>query len=129
MVNEKFLVRALIPYVFCIDAGATADWCVQVLGFVERDRWHNEDGVVTNVELTVGHNEVWLDGPVPDWNERLHGLSCWVGLVVHDVDAVYHHLRGRVDDLPAPRDRPFGARELTVSDPEGHQWGFITRTA
>lgn len=96
--NEKSLVRALIPYVFCVDAGATADWCVHSLGFVERDRWHNEDGIVANVELTVGDNEVWLDGPVPDWNERLHGLSCWVGLVVDDVDAVYEQLRARFDN-------------------------------
>lgn len=129
MVEHEVLVRGLIPYVFCVDAGTTADWCVHVLGFVERDRWHDEDGIVTNVELVVGDNEVWLDGPVPDWNERLHGLSWWIGLVVDDVDDVYEQLRGRVEDLSPPRDRPFGARELTVNDPEGHQWGFITRTA
>lgn len=128
MADRDIPVRGLVPYVFCADAGATADWCVRVLGFVERDRWHDEDGIVTNVELVVGENEVWLDGPVPDWAERLQGLSSWIGLVVDDVDIVYEALQTLLDDLQPPRDRPFGARELTVEDPEGHQWGFITRS-
>lgn len=127
--KREIPIRGLVPYIYCVDAGATADWCVQVLGFVERDRWHDDNGIVTNVELVVGDNEVWLDGPVRDWNVRLHGLSWWIGLVVEDVDAVYEQLRGRVEDLSPPRDRPFGVRELTLRDPEGHQWGFITRPA
>jgi uncharacterized glyoxalase superfamily protein PhnB len=120
-------VRGVVPYVFCRDAGAVADWCVSVLGFAERGRWTDDDGVVTNVELTVGDDEIWLDGPVPDWQERLGGLACWVGFLVDDVDAVHSRLAAAGHDVPAPVTRGFGVRQLTVTDPEGHEWGFVTR--
>lgn len=127
--GERLPVRGVVPYVFCVDAAATADWCVAVLGFEERGRWSNSDDVVTNVELVVGDNEVWLDGPVPNWRERLDGLGCWIGLLVDDVDVVYRDLRARGHDPGVPVDREFGIRQLSVSDPEGHQWGFFTRTS
>ena len=43
---------------FCDDSGAVADWCVEVLGFIERERWPDDDGVVRNVELAVGDSEI-----------------------------------------------------------------------
>ena len=67
---SEIKVRGVIPYVFCADAGAIADWCVEVLGFVERERWSEDDGVVRNVELIVGDSEVWLDGPVAAGRRR-----------------------------------------------------------
>ena len=121
-------VRGVIPYVFCADAGAVADWCVAVLGFAERSRWPDEEGVVRNVELVPGGgSEVWLDGPVPDWHERTGGLGSWVGVVVDDVDAVHARLVAAGHEVPEPSNRPFGVRELSVTDPEGHRWGFIQR--
>ena len=120
-------VRAVIPYVFCADAGAIADWCVQVLGLAERRRWSDDEGVVRNVELVVGGNEVWLDGPVPDWQERLSGLGSWVGFLVDDVDAVYGRITEAGASVEPPIDREFGVRQITVTDPEGHMWGFIRR--
>lgn len=120
-------VRGAVPYVFCADAGAVADWCMDVLGFHERGRWTNDDGQVSNVELTLVEAEVWLDGPVPDWDERLSGLGSWIGLMVDDVDAVYEQVRSRVAELDPPVDRAFGTRHLTVRDPEGHEWGFVQR--
>ena len=121
-------VRGLIPYVFCADAGEVADWCTATLGWSERGRWTNDDGVVTNVELDPGGGgEVWLDGPVPDWHERTGGRSSWVGVVVDDVDAVHAGLVAAGHDVPEPRTRPFGVRELSLTDPEGHGWGFIQR--
>jgi uncharacterized glyoxalase superfamily protein PhnB len=121
-------VRAVIPYVFCADAGAVADWCVAVLGFAERSRWPDEGGVVRNVELVVGSNEVWLDGPVPDWRDRLGGLSSWVGFVVDDVDSLHESLVAAGASVEPPVDREFGVRQIVVVDPEGHQWGFLQRT-
>lgn len=120
-------VKGIVPYIFCADAGAIADWCVAVLGFQERSRWTNENNVITNVELIVGDSEVWLDGPVPDWPTRLNGLSSWTGFWVDDVDAVYRNILATDHPVEAPVDREFGIRQLTVRDPEGHEWGFIRR--
>lgn len=126
--DEPVLVRSAVPYVFCADAGAISDWCQQVLGFTERGRWADDSGVVSNVEITRGNAEVWLDGPVPDWPQRLDGLGAWIGLHVDDVDAVYRELKAKGLDIEPPVDRGFGTRHLTIEDPEGHQWGFIQRT-
>lgn len=125
--KQPVQIRGVIPYVFCADAGAVADWCVDVLGFVERERWPDDDGVVRNVELIVGGGEVWLDGPVRDWKERLGGLASWTGFLVADVDVVYRSVRAAGIDLDPPRTREHGVREITVTDPEGHAWGFVQR--
>lgn len=120
-------VRGVIPYVFCADAGAIADWCVEVLGFVERERWPDDDGVIRNVELIVGDSEVWLDGPVPDWKERAGGLGSWVGFIADDVDTIYERLVSTGVELAAPRERDHSVCEISVEDPEGHTWGFVQR--
>jgi uncharacterized glyoxalase superfamily protein PhnB len=120
-------IRGVIPYVFCADPGAVADWCVDVLGFVERERWPDETGVVRNVELMVGDSEVWLDGPVPDWRDKSGGLGSWVGLLVDDVDAIHDRLVAAGVELDPPRTRDHGVREITITDPEGHGWGFVQR--
>jgi len=125
---EPFTVHGAVPYVFCADAGAVSDWCQQVLGFVERGRWTDDNGAVSNVELTLGNAEVWLDGPVLDWPQRLDGLGAWVGLQVDDLEAIHTHLGDRGVAVEPPVDRGFGTRHLTVLDPEGHLWGFIERT-
>jgi uncharacterized glyoxalase superfamily protein PhnB len=125
---EPFTVKGAVPYVYCADAGAIAAWCQQVLGFTERGRWSDDDGAVSNVELTLGGAEVWLDGPVPDWPRRLEGLGSWIGLQVDDLDTVHAHLRDLGVAAEPPIDRGFGTRHLTVVDPEGHQWGLIERT-
>ena len=126
--DQPFDVRGAVPYVFCADAGAISAWCQQVLGAVERDRWTDDDGAVSNVELTIGDAEVWLDGPVPDWSRRLEGLGSWIGLHVVDLDAIHVRLRDRGLAVEPPTDRGFGTRHLTIVDPEGHQWGLIERT-
>lgn len=120
-------VLAAVPYVFCADAGKVADWCVRVLGFEERSRWA-DGGVVHNVELVAGASEVWLDGPV-DWQAHVEGLASWVGFWVDDVDAVYERLRAvePAVEVSEPVDREFGVRMVTVTDPEGHEWGFMRR--
>ena len=120
-------MTAAVPFVYCADAGLVADWLVDVLGFEERSRWAADDGTVTNVELLAGASEVWLDGPVPDWKDKLGGLPCWVGFLVDDVDATHAEIVARGGECPPPVDREFGVRTFSVTDPEGHEWGFLRR--
>lgn len=124
---DSCVIRGAIPYVFCADAGAVADWLVEVLGFTERGRWPDEEGVVRNVELTGGTCELWLDGPVLDWRERTGGLGCWVGFLVDDVESIHDRIKAAGVELDPPRTREHGVREITVNDPEGHAWGFVQR--
>ncbi len=93
----------------------------------EERRWHDDNGVPTNIELTAGASEVWLDGPVPDWRERFAGLATWVGFLVDDIASIESDIRARGHEPPPPVDREFGVRMLTIEDPEGHQWSFVQR--
>lgn len=54
-------IDGIAVYIHCADTGAVADWCVEGLGFEERDRW-SSDGIVATSKLSVGASEVWLDG-------------------------------------------------------------------
>jgi uncharacterized glyoxalase superfamily protein PhnB len=126
--TQPFSVQGAVPYVFCADPGANSAWCQDILGFSERGRWTDDNGAVCNVELTLGNAEVWLDGPVPDWPQRLEGLGSWIGLQVNDLAAIHAQLRHLGVAVDPPEDRGFGTRHLTVVDPEGHQWGLIERT-
>jgi uncharacterized glyoxalase superfamily protein PhnB len=125
--NTRPTPTGVIPYVFCADAGATADWCVATLGCTERQRWPDTHGVVRNVELVVGTSEVWLDGPVRDWKDNTSGHGSWIGFLVDDVDAVYEALVADGIELEPPTTCAHGVREIGVTDPEGHTWGFIQR--
>lgn len=119
-------IHGVVPYVYCADAGEVADWCVRVLGLKEQGRWYSGD-TVSNVELTAGSNEVWLDGGNPDWPQQMGDLRSWVGFWVEDVDAMYEYVRARTPSVKPPIDRDFGIRMLSVADPEGHEWSFMRR--
>ena len=126
--SDRPPVTGTVPYVYCTDAGAVSDWCVEVLGFVERGRWKDDDGKVANIELEVGNgSELWLDGgAAPDWKEQ-RGVPQWCGFFVEDVDAFHRDLVARGHEVDDPVTREFGVRMLTVTDPEGHLWGFVQR--
>ena len=79
------------------------------------------------VELMVGDSEVWLDGPVPDWNDQTGGHGFWVGVLVDGVNAVHDRLVAAGVELDPPRTRDHAVKEITVTDPEGHGWGFVQR--
>lgn len=119
-------IDGIVAYIYCADAGAVADWCVEVVGFEERGRW-SSGGIVRDVELGAGTGEVWLDGGNPDWREQMRGLPPWVGLWVEDVDAVYAQIKTAGHEVSQPVDRDFGIRMLSVVDPEGHEWSFLRR--
>lgn len=114
--------RGFIPYLFVTDAGAMSDWYARVFGFVERSRWTGENGIVENVEMAAGDGELWLDGG------QARPAQQWIGVWVDDVEAMYARVREEAgQDVEPPIDRPWGVRELTVTDPEGYQWGFLRR--
>ena len=74
----------------------------------ERERWTNEAGEVTNVELVAGSSEIWLDGPVRDWPQRFDPFGCWVGILTPNIDAVHADLLARGHDVDAPADGTVG---------------------
>jgi uncharacterized glyoxalase superfamily protein PhnB len=111
----------LVPYLFYDDAAAMLEWYSRVFGWVEKGRWE-ESGKVRNAEMQVGDGDLWLDGGGA-------GQAMWIGVWVNDLDAMYDRVRAAGLEIDPPEVKPYGVRMLTVPDPAGYQWGFMTRTA
>lgn len=117
--------RGLAPYLFYEDAEAALEWLSRVLGFTERARYVDEEGVVREAEMTAGEAEIHMAGMGPGHWDR-SGVSGPIGqlviVYVDDVDA--HHARAIAAgaEAPAPEDKPYAARVYTVQDPGGNTW-------
>jgi len=54
----------------------------------------------------------------------------YVHVTVDDVDAHYDRAKGSgARIVEAPHDMPFGERQYTAEDPEGHRWSFSQHVA
>lgn len=100
------------------DAGVTARWWVEVMGFEiagEPEGW---------VFVRSGKVTIML-GSCPDAiHPRDLGDHQYFGyLEVADVDAWFEAVSGRgADILFPPADRPWGMREFAVRTPDGHRF-------
>ena len=108
-------------YVLAVqDLERNAQWFRDVLGF--KILW--EDGQDWrlaqrgNVRLMIGH--------CPDDKRAAEiGSHSWFGYVeVDDVDTLHREFSERGAPCTAPRDQPYGMREILVTAPEGHRIMF-----
>ena len=128
----------IVPMLSYEDAGAAADWLVRAFGFRERMLLTDESGVVTHCELELGQGVVMLASPTPAYEApRRHAATCttarkWLE-VPHIIDGVHvfvtdveaHFRRAEAAGariLSGLEDQPYGDRNHTVEDLEGHRW-------
>jgi len=125
----------LVPYLFYTDIESMIDWYTRVFGFVELERWRQDDGKIHNAEMRVGDTELWMDA-TDDGRHHLtdpkgNPFSLWVGVWLDtpdDVDAMHAHVvHEGVQPEQDPHDRPYGVHTFNVRDPEGYLWGFMCR--
>ena len=126
-----------VPMLAYEDVAAAVEWLGEALGFVERERYAEADGRVTQAILELDGAVVMLGWPGPEYRSPLnHALECeqarkWTrvpyvidGALVYvdDVDAAYDRARaaGAVI-LSRPEDQPHG-RVCRIQDLEGHRW-------
>ncbi len=119
--------RGVAPYLYYEDAGQALEWLAQVLGFRERVRYVDPDGVVQEAEMTVGDTTIHMSGAGTGYWER-NGTTGPLGhfVIVHVDDIDWHHARATAAGAHAdpPEDKPYGARVYNVTDPGGHTWSF-----
>ena len=109
------------------DLGAALRWLADAFGLREHLRWTDEDGVVRHGEMRVDGAYVELSMASDERpNPRTLGRSSHALVVlVDDVDAHCERARARGATIVAePEDKPWGLRQYTASDPEGHLWEF-----
>ena len=113
------------------NAPAMIDWFVEVLGFERHAVYEGPGGSIAHAELTLGGGMIMLGSTKDDEYGRgfkspdaLGGVETRSAyIVVDDADAAYQ----RAVDAGATVvrhlcDTPYGSREFSLKDPEGHSW-------
>lgn len=109
----------LFPFMSFADADAAIEWLGRAFGFDERSVYRDDDGVVHHAELSLGPGTIMLG----QGNAAEQGVYVWV----EDADA--HYARAKAAGAEIVReieDTPYGSREYTARDPDGHVWSFGT---
>lgn len=122
--------QTIFPALRYRDAPAAIDWLTRAFG-CERLMVHpGPDGTIAHAELALGDGVIMLGSAKPDAfggrspreiGEVSQSLYVWVP----DVDA--HHARAAAaaaEVIRPPEDTPYGSREYSCRDLEGHVWSF-----
>jgi len=128
--NQSAPNATVVPVLVYEDAGRAVEWLCAAFGFHERLR-ADRDGIVMHAQLVIGDGAIMLGRKGAEFTPPRRGeVSQYVLVTVDDVDA--HCGRARqhgariVKDLA---DMPFGVRQYTAEDPEGHRWTFSQNVA
>ncbi len=118
---ESLRLRAIEPSLTVDDLERSIRFYTDVLGFFVAERW-TEGAVLRGVMLKAGACQLALTQD--DWSKGRHrqkgqGLRLWCK-TAQDIDALARRIvaeGGRPTD--GPTDQSWGARSLTVMDPDG----------
>jgi predicted enzyme related to lactoylglutathione lyase len=113
----------MVPRVIYKDVAKAIDWLRGAFGFVERLRTPPEpDGTIHHAQLAVGEGSVILTGqPVHRPDEFMEALMAPVANVDEHCERA-QRFGARI--LSQPDTKPFGERQYSAEDPEGHCWVF-----
>jgi uncharacterized glyoxalase superfamily protein PhnB len=117
------------------NAPAAIDWLCQVFGFQRKAVYEGENGTILHAELTLGNGMIMLGSGKDDESRRSFKSPDELGgietrslyIVVPDADAVHARAVAAGANITTPlHDTPYGSRDFTVKDPEGHTWNVGT---
>jgi lactoylglutathione lyase len=118
---EALRLRSAMPSYTVNDLERSIAFYRDVLGFFVKERWE-EKGRLTGVEIVAGAVSLGLSqDDFSKGRDRAKGVGhrLWC-TTAQDVDALADRIRrsgGRLDQ--GPIDAPWGARMLTITDPDG----------
>lgn len=125
---------AVIPTMLYHDAPAAIEWPCDTFGFVKHAVHKGEDGIVVHAELTLGNGMIMLGTARAtefcEWQKTPRELgggtqSCYI--IVTDPDALHDRaVKGGAEIVIPLTDQPYGSRDFSCRDPEGHLWNFGT---
>lgn len=125
---DKIGVPNIFPALKYKDAPAAIDWLGKAFGFEKKFVVPGENNTVMHAELRNGAGMIMMGSaskpdPTNPWSNEPFGIY----VQVKDIDA--HHARARAAGAEIVRplaDTPYGAREYSVRDCDGHLWSFGT---
>ena len=124
----------IMPTMRYKDAPAAIEWLCQVLGFTRHAIYAQPDGSIGHAELTLGSGMIMLGSEKNDEYGRGFKSPAEMGaetrsayVIVPDADAVFRRAQSSGASIVRPlQDTPYGSREFTIKDPEGHSWSVGT---
>lgn len=130
MVNQSAPGSTVVPLLIYQDVGKAVEFLCGAFGFSERLR-AERGGVVGHAQLVVAEGAIMLGRQAGEYRAPRPGeVHQYVVVHVEDVDRHFEHAKrfgARIVDTP--NDQPFGERQYTVDDPEGHRWTFSQHVA
>jgi len=118
----------IVPCLIYRDVAKAIAWLCEAFGFTERLRTPPEpDGTIHHAQLAIGEGSVILTGQRA---ARPHEFIETVMVRVRNIDA--HCQRARqfgARILSPPDTKPFGERQYSAEDLEGHRWAFTESVA
>ncbi len=104
------------------------DWLERAFGFRRTEVHEGPDGTIVHAELRLGAGGVAISSAGPEvadnpWTHVRTGLY----VCTSTPDPFYERaMHARAEIVQPIRDLPYGSREFSVRDPEGHLWSFGT---
>ena len=117
--------RPVVPILEVSSVRASIAFYVEHLGFAEKWTWSSGPGFEESSEPEFACVE--CDEAVLFLTVHGAGNECSLFIelpFVEDVDALAEKLRASSVSCDSPTDRPWGSREFTLEDPDGHRIRF-----
>ncbi len=121
----------LFPTLRYQDPQAAVTWLAEAFGFVAHYVARDNAGRVIHAQMRLGDDLLFLgpDNPQDAYGMHsprvLNGTNQCVCVGIHEVDAHCDRARAAGAEIVADvHDTPYGAREYSCRDPEGHIWCF-----
>ena len=118
--NRSVPSAAVIPVLAYADVGQASDWLCAAIGFRQRLRIGDH-----RAQLVLGDGAVIVTAPTEPGSAG--GETATHSVLVRVEDAERHHEQARAHGariLNPPADYPYGERQYTAADLDGHHWTF-----
>ena len=123
---------AIVPCLSYRDAPAAIAWLKEAFGFTENMIVPGPDGTIAHAQLAFGSGLIMVGSQRDD--ELAMRIPCDLGgvtqsiyIVVEDADAHYDRAAAAGAEIVRElQDTPYGSRDYSARDPEGHLWHFGT---
>jgi uncharacterized glyoxalase superfamily protein PhnB len=130
IVNQSAPAAGVVPILIYADVGKAIDWLSHAFGFKERLR-AERNGIVGHAQLIAAGGALMLGRQGAEYHPPRPGeVQQYVHITVDDADAHCERARSAgARIVQPPHDMPFGERQYTAEDPEGHRWVFSQHIA
>jgi len=123
-------VQRRISILVYADLEGAHEHLTRVFGLGPGKLSRDEEGNVVHGEIQAGDGVVWLHRETRDFGlaspKALGAATGCTAVMVDDVDAHFRHAREQGAEIAyEPVDQPYGYREYSARDLEGHLWSFM----